>query len=74
MYDLDNISYFIGIKFYKSSRGLMLHQRKYASEILKIFEMKDCNATSTSTEPRLQLMKDSNEDDVDPTQYRRLIG
>lgn len=64
MYDLDNISYFLGIRLYESSRGLMMHQRRYASEILKRFEMEDCNATSTPIEPRLQLLKDSKEDDV----------
>lgn len=35
MSDLDNISYFLRIEFYKSSRGPMLHQKRYASEILK---------------------------------------
>lgn len=73
-YDLGNISYFLGIEFYKSSRGLMMHQRRYASEILKRFEMEDCNATSTPTEPRLQLSKDSDENDVVPTEYKILIG
>lgn len=73
MYDLSNISYFIGIEFYMSSRDLMMDQRRFTSEILKIFEMKDCNATSTPFETRLKLMKDLNEDDVDPTQYKRLI-
>ena len=51
-----------------------MHLRRYAGEILKRFEMKECNSTSTPTEPRLQLSKDPEEDDVDPTQYRRLIG
>ena len=53
MSDLGDISYFLGIEFYKSGRGLMMHQRRYASEILKIFEMEDCNAASTPAEPRL---------------------
>lgn len=52
----------------------MMHQRRYAGEILKKFKMKDCNATWTPVEPRLQMIKDSTEDDVDPTQYKRLIG
>lgn len=69
MSDLGNISYFLGIEFYKISRGLVLHQRTYASEILKIFEMEDFNATSTTVEPRLQLTKDPDEDIVDPTKY-----
>ncbi|XP_050897603.1 uncharacterized mitochondrial protein AtMg00810-like [Lathyrus oleraceus] len=72
--DLGHISYFIGIEFYNSTRGLMMHQRRYAGEILKIFEMEDCNSTLTPAEPRLQLLKNSKEDDVDLTQYIRLIG
>lgn len=50
-----------------------MHQRRYGSEILKRFKMEDCNTTSTLVEPRLQLSKDSDDDDVDPIQYRRLI-
>ena len=74
MSDMGDISYFLGIEFYKSGRGLMMHQSRYASEILKRFEIEECNSTSTPAETRLQLSKDSDEDDVDPTQYRRLIG
>lgn len=74
MSGLENISYFAGIKFHKGGRGLMLHQRIYASEILKRFEMEECNATSTPAETGLQPKKDPNEDEVDPTKYRRLIG
>ena len=37
----------------------MMHQRKYAGEILKRFEMEECNSTSTPAEPRLQLSKDA---------------
>ncbi|XP_050888548.1 secreted RxLR effector protein 161-like [Lathyrus oleraceus] len=74
MYDLRNISYFLDVEFYKSSMGLIMHQSRYASEILKRFKMEDCNVALTPAKPRLQLMKDSNEDDVDPIQYRRLIG
>ncbi|XP_050908013.1 uncharacterized protein LOC127121597 [Lathyrus oleraceus] len=67
MLDLGNLSYFISIEFYKSSRDLMMHQRIYACEIIKRFEMQDCNPASSPVEPRLQLSKDTYEDDVDPT-------
>ena len=42
----------------------MMHQRRYAGEILKRFEMQDCNPTSTPAEPRMQLLKDTDEDDM----------
>lgn len=38
------------------------------------FEMEDCNSASTPGELRLHLTNDSNEGDIDPTQYKRLIG
>ncbi|GAU23070.1 hypothetical protein TSUD_183690 [Trifolium subterraneum] len=74
MTDLGHISYFLGIEFYKSSRGLLMRQRRYASEVLKSFEMDNCNYAVTPSEPRLQLSKNEEEVEVDPTQYRRLIG
>ncbi|XP_058745995.1 uncharacterized mitochondrial protein AtMg00810-like [Vicia villosa] len=74
MSDLGDISYFLGIEFYKISRCFVMHQRGYAGEILKRIEMEECNSTTEPAEPRLQMSKDVDEDDVDATQYRRLIG
>ncbi|XP_050896265.1 uncharacterized mitochondrial protein AtMg00810-like [Lathyrus oleraceus] len=74
MTDLGLITYFLGIEFHKFKKGLLMHQRRYALEILKKFEMEHCNAVITPVEQRLQLSKNEDEEDVDPTQYRRLIG
>jgi hypothetical protein len=74
MTDLGYISYFLGIEFYKSSRGLLMYQKRYASEVLKRFDMVNCNHAVTPAEVRLQLTKDFDDADVDPTQFRRLIG
>lgn len=41
---------------------------------LKKFEMEHYNAAITPAEPRLHLSKDEHEQDVNPTQYRRMIG
>ncbi|XP_050920267.1 uncharacterized mitochondrial protein AtMg00810-like [Lathyrus oleraceus] len=53
--------------------GLAMHQRRYALEMLKKYEIEHCNAAITQAEPRLQLSKNEDEQDVDPTQYKRLI-
>lgn len=45
----------------------MMHQIRYANEILMIFKMEDCNVTSKPIEPRLKLLEESNELDIDPT-------
>lgn len=74
MTDLGNISYSLEIEFYKWGRGLMIHQRRYVSDVVKRFEMEHYNSASTPAEQRLQLTKDSDEGDIDLTQYRRFIG
>ncbi|MCI13275.1 putative copia-type polyprotein, partial [Trifolium medium] len=47
---------------------------RYASEILKRFEMDQCNPALTPSESRLQLSRESEEKDVDATEFRRLIA
>jgi hypothetical protein len=74
MTDIGHLSYFLGIEFVKCRKGLMMHQKKYASEILKRFDMENCNHAVTPSEPRFQLSKCENEDSVDPTKFRSLIG
>ncbi|XP_050877955.1 uncharacterized mitochondrial protein AtMg00810-like [Lathyrus oleraceus] len=74
MTDLGLITHFLRIEFHKSKLGLLMHQRGYALEILKRCEMEHCNAAISPAEPRLQLSKNEDEEDVDQTQYRRLSG
>jgi hypothetical protein len=44
MTDLGHMTYFLGIEFVKTKQGTLMHQSKYASEILKKFEMDKCNS------------------------------
>lgn len=74
MIEIDRMTYFLDIEFHKSKKGMLMHQRRYALEILKKFEIEHCNAAIIAAEPRLQLSKNENEEDVDPTHYRMLIG
>ncbi|XP_058757623.1 uncharacterized mitochondrial protein AtMg00810-like [Vicia villosa] len=73
MSDLGIVTYFLGIKLHKSEKGLLMHQRRYALEILKKCDEEHCNVVITPAESRLQLSKNEEEQNVDPTQYRRLI-
>ncbi|MCI32716.1 hypothetical protein A2U01_0053930, partial [Trifolium medium] len=74
MTDLGTISYFLGIEFLNTSKGLMLHQRKYAGEILKRFNMTDCTPAITPMETNLKLEKNVDEDAVDPTLFKQIVG
>lgn len=57
MTDLGVMTYFLGMEFHKSKMGLLMHQRRYALEILKRCEMEHYNASITPCVARLQLSK-----------------
>lgn len=74
MINLGPMTYFLGINFHKSKKRLVMHQRRHALEILKKFKMEYCNVAITPTGPRMQMSKNEHEQNVNPTQYRRMIG
>ncbi|XP_015160476.1 uncharacterized mitochondrial protein AtMg00810-like [Solanum tuberosum] len=68
--DFGELKYFLGIEFARSNRGILMHQRKYALEL--IADMRLAGA-KTITIP----MVSSNSEDLvleDPTGYHKLIG
>lgn len=73
MTGLGIMTYFLDIEFHKSEKRLLTYQRRYAFEILKNFEIELFNVAITPAKPKLQLSKNKYEQDINPTQYRRLI-
>lgn len=59
MFDLGNLSYFLGMEFKDTGEGVFMHQKKYAQDILKRFKMSNCNATTTPLETRAKLWKET---------------
>ncbi|XP_050918342.1 uncharacterized mitochondrial protein AtMg00810-like [Lathyrus oleraceus] len=72
--NLRNMTYFLGMKFIYSEKGITLHQLKYELELLKRFKMLNCKATVTSSETNHKLDSDSEDDDVDATTFKQLVG
>ena len=46
MTDMGVLSYFLGLEFKKTESGFLMHQSKYETEILKRFNMVECNSTN----------------------------
>ncbi|XP_014496687.1 uncharacterized protein LOC106758263 [Vigna radiata var. radiata] len=74
MSDLGQLSYFLGIEFTKTDEGMLMYQHRYALDMLTKFNMLHCNSANTPTEVDLKLEKDPEEEVVDPTEYRRMVG
>ena len=57
----------------QSSEGIFISQRNYAKEILKRFNMKNCNPIATLVEIGIELRK-TEKGDVDPSYFKSLVG
>lgn len=74
MSDLGLLSYYLGIEVRQSSDGIALSQSNYARKILEKGRMLGCNPCQVPMEARLKLSKVSENQCVDATEYRSLVG
>ncbi|KAK2417383.1 putative mitochondrial protein [Trifolium repens] len=74
MSDLGRLNYFLGLEFLYGSNGIVLHQRKYIADVLKRFHMESCNEADTPMEANLKLSKNENEQAVDATLFKQVVG
>ena len=74
MTDLGLMNFFLGIEVQQYESGIFISQSKYASEVLKIFNLSNCKTTPTPLITGLKLSKDDEGSTVDPTLFKRLVG
>ncbi|XP_019465354.1 PREDICTED: uncharacterized protein LOC109363548 [Lupinus angustifolius] len=75
MTDLGSLSYFLGFEFLRIDAGILMHQKKYISDVLERFNMLEYNLATTTFETGHILGKENPEDkSVDSTLYRQMIG
>ena len=74
MSDLGKLTYFLGMEFTEVAEGLVMHQMKYASDILKRFNMMNYNPSSSPAETNLKLVMKEEEEPVDPTLFKQIVG
>ena len=74
MSDLGKMRYFLGIEVLQTSQGIHLCQAKYAMEVLRRFEMEDCNAVRNPMVPGGKVDLDENGERIDETFYKQIIG
>ena len=72
---MGELTFFLGLQVDQKKDGIFIHQTKYVHDILTRFKMEDCSAYHTPIPVNHKLGPDTeNDDDVDPTQYRAIIG
>jgi len=74
MNDLGTLSCFLGLEFIQTSHRVLLHQKKYACEVLKKFNMMNCNLALVSVMVNLKLIEELDEKEVDATLFNQIVG
>lgn len=73
MFDLGRMHYFLGIKVVQSNTGIFISQKRNVQDILRRFQMADCNPVYTPAETNLKLVKDDNRRNVDNTLHKQIV-
>ncbi|GJZ66253.1 ribonuclease H-like domain-containing protein [Tanacetum coccineum] len=73
MTDLGPLNYFLGISATRTTSGIFLSQKKYATEILEQAQMLNCNPCRTLVDTEKKLGPEGSPV-TDPTLYRSLAG
>lgn len=74
MSDLGKMRYFLGFEVMQTPHGIHISQAKYAAEILKRFEMEECNSVRNLLVPGSKLNMDEDGERVDETLYKQIVG
>ena len=74
MSDLGKMRYFLGIEVLQTSQGIHISQTKYAVEVLRRFEMEDCNGVRNPMVAGSKVDMDENGERIDETFYKQIIG
>ncbi|XP_019258892.1 PREDICTED: uncharacterized protein LOC109237085 [Nicotiana attenuata] len=76
-FEITNIglmSYYLGLEVKQMEDGIFISQESYTKEMLKKFNMLDCNPVNTPVESETKLSKFDEGEKVDPTFFKSLVG
>ena len=73
--DLGKLRYFLGMEINDVDGGILLNQKRYATELLAAAGMSDCKPVSTPMETGASYVKrKESEEKADGVTYRRIVG
>lgn len=74
MSDLGMLHYFLDLEVKQEVDGIFLSQRKYATDLLKRFNMVNCNVATTPMNINEKLCRDDGFEMANATYFRSLVG
>ncbi|XP_070056939.1 uncharacterized mitochondrial protein AtMg00810-like [Nicotiana tomentosiformis] len=74
MTDVGLMSYYLGLEVKQMEDGIFISQESYTKEILKKFNMLDCNPMNTPMESGTEFSKFDEGEKVDPTLFKSHVG
>ncbi|KAK9111637.1 hypothetical protein Scep_019156 [Stephania cephalantha] len=74
MTDLGLMSYFLGLEVKQNDAGILLSQEKYLNDLLKKFQMQECNPVKIPLSTNQKFCADDGEDKADAHVFRSLVG
>ncbi|XP_019248334.1 PREDICTED: uncharacterized protein LOC109227589 [Nicotiana attenuata] len=74
MTDIGLMSYYLGLEVKQMEDGIFISQESYTKEILKKFNMLECNPVNKPMESGTKLSKFDEGEKVDPTFFKSLVG
>ena len=66
---LGELSFFLGLQISQLKNGIFISKTKYVREMLKKFNMEDCQPVCTPIITRCKLRKEDEENEVDQNIY-----
>lgn len=74
MTDIGQFHYYLSIEVNQKDNSIFISQSKYAKNLLKRFNVEDCNANLTPMETGCVLTTKEDSQGVNKTLYRQLVG
>ncbi|KAL9251446.1 Retrovirus-related Pol polyprotein from transposon RE1-like protein [Drosera capensis] len=71
--DLGKLKYFLGIEILRSSRKILICERKYVLDMFSEYGLRGCKPTDSAMVPEVKLMPEDGEPLHDPERYLRLV-
>ncbi|KAJ0546766.1 putative RNA-directed DNA polymerase [Helianthus annuus] len=74
MKDLGRLKHFLGLELDYTTDGMVLHQRKYTSDLLHKFQVASCKPAKIPMDRNIKLYATEGKKLDDPTRYRKMVG